>query len=110
MSAKFLPVIVAGSLLGTTALASAQPLVYPQYGYNYSYYGYAPAYPPAVTFGYGVGPGAITHRDCITMLPSTSHQVTAAGTKPGGTIGSGNHLLSSTNSRAFKRGCYFCLT
>ena len=32
MSAKFLPAIVAGLLLGTTALASAQTLVYPQYG------------------------------------------------------------------------------
>jgi len=29
MSAKFLPAIVAGLLLGTTALASAQTLVYP---------------------------------------------------------------------------------
>jgi hypothetical protein len=43
MSAKFLPAIVAGLLLGTTALASAQTLVYPQYGYNYGYNG-SPAY------------------------------------------------------------------
>jgi hypothetical protein len=57
MSAKLLPAIVAGLLLGTTALASAQALVYPQYGYNYGYLEYAPAYPPAVTFGFGVGPG-----------------------------------------------------
>jgi hypothetical protein len=55
MSAKILPVIVAGLLLGTTALASAQVLVVPQYGYDYS--GYAPMYPPAVTFGFGVAPG-----------------------------------------------------
>jgi hypothetical protein len=61
MSAKFLPAIVAGLLLGTTALASAQALVYPQYGYNYGYYGYygyAPSYPPVVTYGFSVGPGA----------------------------------------------------
>jgi hypothetical protein len=58
MSAKFLPAVVAGLLLGTTTLASAQSLVYPQYGYNYGYYGYAPVYPPAVTFGFGVAPGA----------------------------------------------------
>ena len=57
MSAKSLPAIVAGLLLGTTALASAQTLVSPQYGYNYAFYGFAPAYPPAVTFGLGVGPG-----------------------------------------------------
>jgi hypothetical protein len=55
MSAKLLPALVAGLLLGTTALASAQTLVLPQYGYSYGYYGYAPAYPPAVTLG--VGPG-----------------------------------------------------
>ena len=58
MSAKFLPAIVAGLLLGTTALASAQTLVYPQYRYNYGYNGYTPVYPPAVTFGFGVAPGA----------------------------------------------------
>ena len=55
MSAKILPALVAGLLLGTTALASAQ-VVYP-YGYNYNYYGYVPTYPPAVTLGFGVGPG-----------------------------------------------------
>ena len=54
MTAKFFPAIVAGLLLGTTALASAQTLVYPQYGYNYGYYRYTPVYPPAVTFGFGV--------------------------------------------------------
>ena len=42
MSAKFLPAVVAGLLLGTTTLASAQTLVYRQYGHNYGYYGYAP--------------------------------------------------------------------
>jgi hypothetical protein len=57
MSAKILPALAAGLLLGTTALASAQALVLPQYGYNYAVYGFTPAYPPAVTFGYGVGPG-----------------------------------------------------
>ena len=57
MIAKFLPAMVAGLLLGTTALASAQTLVYPQSGYNYRYYGYTPVYPPAVTFGFGVAPG-----------------------------------------------------
>jgi hypothetical protein len=58
MSAKILPALVAGVLLGTTALASAQALVYSPYGYTYGgYYGYAPAYPPAVTLGFGVGPG-----------------------------------------------------
>jgi hypothetical protein len=36
MSAKILPAIVAGLLLGTTSLTSAQALVVPQYGYNYS--------------------------------------------------------------------------
>jgi len=56
MSAKFLPAIVAGLLLGTTALASAQTLVYPQYGYTP--YGYIPVYPPAVTFEFGVAPRA----------------------------------------------------
>ena len=50
MSAKFLPAIVAGLLLGTTALASAQTLVYPQYRYNYGYNGYTSVYPPTVTF------------------------------------------------------------
>ena len=59
MSAKILPAIVAGLLLGTTALASAQALVYPQYGYNYNYYGYVPAYPPAVTFGFGGRPRSL---------------------------------------------------
>lgn len=63
MSVKILPAIVAGLLLGATDLASAQALVLPQYGYNYTYYGVgpaygiAPAYPPAITFGFGVGPG-----------------------------------------------------
>ena len=56
MSAKFLPAIVAGLLLGTTALASAQTLVYPQYGYTP--YGYIPVYPPAVSFEFGVAPRA----------------------------------------------------
>jgi hypothetical protein len=56
MSAKLLPALVAGLLLGTTALASAQ-VVYSPYGYNYNYYGYVPAYPPAVALGFGVGPG-----------------------------------------------------
>jgi hypothetical protein len=56
MSAKLLPALVAGLLLGTTALASAQ-VVYAPYGYNYNYYGYAGAYPPAVTLGPGIGPG-----------------------------------------------------
>jgi hypothetical protein len=56
MSAKILPVLVAASLLGTTALASAQ-VAYAPYGYNYNYYGYVPAYPPAVALGPGVGPG-----------------------------------------------------
>ena len=58
MSVKFLPAIVACLLLGTTALASAQTLVYPQYRYNYGYNGYTPVYPPTVTFGFGVAPGA----------------------------------------------------
>jgi hypothetical protein len=58
MSAKFLPAIVAGLLLGTTALASAQTLVYPQYRYNYGYNGFTPVYPPTVSFGFGVVPGA----------------------------------------------------
>ena len=56
MSAKILAVLVAVLLLGTTALASAQ-VVYAPYGYNYNYYGYVPAYPPALTLGPGVGPG-----------------------------------------------------
>ena len=56
MSAKIFPALVAGLLLGTTALASAQ-VVYSPYGYNYNYYGHVPAYPPEVTLGYGVGPG-----------------------------------------------------
>jgi hypothetical protein len=55
ISAKVLPALVAGLLIGTTAMASAQALVLPQYGYPYGYYGYA--YPPAVTLGFGVGPG-----------------------------------------------------
>jgi hypothetical protein len=54
MSAKILPALVAGLLLGTTTLASAQALVYSPYGYSYGYYGYAPAYPPAVAFSPGV--------------------------------------------------------
>jgi hypothetical protein len=57
MSARILPAIVAGLLLGTTTLASAQALVLPQYGYTYGYYGYAPVYPPAVTLGLGAVPG-----------------------------------------------------
>jgi hypothetical protein len=57
MSAKLLPAaLVAAVLLGTTALASAQ-VAYAPYGYNYNYYGYVPAHPPAVTLGPGVGPG-----------------------------------------------------
>jgi hypothetical protein len=55
MTAKVLPGLVAGLLLGTTALASAQVLYSPYY--NYNYYGHAPAYLPAVTLGFGVGPG-----------------------------------------------------
>jgi hypothetical protein len=57
MSAKILPALAASLLLGTTALASAQALVYPSYGYTYGYYGYAPVYPPAITFSFGGGPG-----------------------------------------------------
>jgi hypothetical protein len=58
MSAKILPAIVAGLLLGTTSLTSAQALVVPQYGYNYSYYA-SPVYPPEVTFGFGAAPGYV---------------------------------------------------
>jgi hypothetical protein len=58
MSAKILPAIAAGLLLGTTSLTSAQALVVPQYGYNYSYYA-APVYPPEVTFGFGAAPGYV---------------------------------------------------
>ena len=56
MSAKMLPPIVAGLLLGTIAVASAQTLVYPQYSYNYGYY--PPIYPSGVTFGVGVAPAS----------------------------------------------------
>jgi hypothetical protein len=46
MSAKSIPALVIALLLGTTALASAQTLVLPSYGYTYGY-AYVPAYPPA---------------------------------------------------------------
>lgn len=68
ISAKFLPAIVAGLLLGTTALASAQALVLPPYSYNYTYYGYA--YAPAVTFGFGVGPGVYYAPTYYSYVPS----------------------------------------
>ena len=87
MIAKFLPAMVAGLLLGTTALASAQTLVYPQYGYNYRYYGYTPVYPPAVTFGFGVAPGAYYAPAYYNMLLPTSPPATIVGTKPAGTTG-----------------------
>ena len=83
MSAKFLPAIVAGLLLGTTALASAQTLVYPQYGYNYRYNGYTPVYPPTVTFGFGVAPELITHQPTTTMLLPTSPPATMAWNEAG---------------------------
>ena len=72
--------IVAGLLLGTTALASAQTLVYPQYGYNYGYNGYTPIYPPAITFPFGVAPELITHRAITIMLLPTSLPATMVGT------------------------------
>jgi hypothetical protein len=87
MSAKFLPAIVAGLLLGTTALASAQTLVYPQYRYNYGYNGYTPVYPPTVTFGFGVVPGAYYAPGITTMLLPTSAPATMVGTMPAGTAG-----------------------
>ena len=87
MSAKFLPAIVAGLLLGTTALASAQTLVYPQYGYNYGYNGYTPVYPPAVTLDLASPLELITHRAITTMLLPTSPPATMVGTKPAGTTG-----------------------
>jgi hypothetical protein len=49
MSAKTIPALVIALLLGTTALASAQTLVLPSYGYTYGY-AYVPAYPPAVPY------------------------------------------------------------
>jgi hypothetical protein len=49
MSAKILPALVVGLLLGTTGLASAQALVAPYYGY----YTYAPAYSPVIPLGIG---------------------------------------------------------
>ena len=80
MSAKFLPAIVAVLLLGTTALASAQTLVYPQYGYNYGYNGYTPVYPPAVTFGFGVAPGAYYAPGYYNYAPAYVAPVTMVGT------------------------------
>jgi hypothetical protein len=56
MSAKIVPALVAGLLLGTTALASAQ-VGYAPYEYNYNYHGHVPAYPPAAALGLSVGPG-----------------------------------------------------
>ena len=67
MSAKFLPAIVAGLLLGTTALAAAQTLVYPQYGYNYGYNGYTPVYPPAVTFGFRRRPRSLLRTGLLPL-------------------------------------------
>jgi hypothetical protein len=55
MLAKSVPVLVLALLLGTTALASAQALVLPSYGYAYGY-AYVPVYPPAVTYGLAVTP------------------------------------------------------
>jgi len=53
MSVKNLPILVAAILLGTTALASAQALVFSPYAYTYTYtygyFAYAPTYAPAVT-------------------------------------------------------------
>jgi hypothetical protein len=67
MSAKFLPAIVAGLLLGTTALASAQTLLYPQYRYNYGYNGYTPVYPPTVTFGFRRRPWSLLRTGLLQL-------------------------------------------
>ena len=87
MSAELFPAIVAGLLLGTTALASAQTLVYPQYRYNYGYNGYTPVYPPTVTFELASPLELITHRAITTMLLPTSPPATMVGTMPAGTAG-----------------------
>ena len=83
MSAKTIPALVIALLLGTTALASAQTLVLPSYGYTYGY-AYVPAYPPAVPY---VAPQyAITPRYYAPAITGT-RRPTAAGAARGG-IGS----------------------
>jgi hypothetical protein len=49
MLTKSGPALVIALLLGTTAVASAQTVVMPSYGYTYGYI-YVPAYPPAVAY------------------------------------------------------------
>jgi hypothetical protein len=49
MLTKSGPALVIALLLGTTAVASAQAVVMPSYGYTYGYI-YVPAYPPAVAY------------------------------------------------------------